>query len=347
MNTAPVIDVIEKGTIARNFLKQMGISNFFDGSLTEVAINRPGEIWTEGSDGWRQHDAPACTLDACFKLANALTVMKGGKFSTKEPIHPVVLPDGERGHVLMSPACEQGTISITIRVPSNVRYSIYEYEANGWFTGYRDVSPGRDSSHQDDLLQPFELDILEAQSQRNVVRMLELAIVNRLNILIAGGTGSGKTTLHKGLVDLVPSSERIGTIEDIPELSLPKHMNHVHMFFSDDQPARERVRSTLRMKFDRVFMAELRGDEAWDYLTLMNTDTPGGITTLHCNGARTAHSRIATLVKQSVVGQTLDWQFIMGQVRSTVDLVLFMRKKRLAEIWYDPISKWRWLDGLT
>jgi type IV secretion system protein VirB11 len=244
----------------------------------------------------------------------------------------------------MAPACERDTLSITIRIPSKVRFSVGEYEDRGWFSDYRDVSPRRDTSHHD-LLQPFELAMLEAQGERSIRRMLELAVANRLNILIAGGTGSGKTTLHKGLVDLVPTDERIGTIQDIPELSLPEHPNHVHMFFSDELPAKELVRSTLRMKFDRVFMAELRGDEAWDYITLMNTDTPGGITTLHCNGARTAHSRIATLVKQGVVGQTLDWQFIVGQVRSTVDLVLYMRKKRLAEIWYDPIGKWQWLDG--
>ena len=336
--SAVVIDVIEKGTIARSFLKQMGISNFFDGSLTEVAINRPGEIWTQGSAGWRRHDAPACSLDACFKLANALTVMKGGKFSTKEPIHPVVLPEGQRGHVLMQPACEQDTISITIRIPSDVRFSVVEYERNGWFEGYRDVSPRRDMSQSLDL-QPFELEMIEAKGQRNVTRMLELAVANRLNIALAGGTGSGKTTLNKALSDLVPSDERIGTIEDTPELSLPNHPNRVHMFFSDTLPAKELVRSTLRMKFDRVFLAELRGDETWDYMTLLNTGTPGGITTVHCNDARSAPSRIATLVKQSAVGQTLDWQFIMEQVRVTVDLVLFMRNKRLTELWYDPIGK--------
>lgn len=346
MNGVPHVSVTEKGIIARNFLKQMGISAFFDAGLTEVAINRPGEIWTEGAPGWERHDAPACSLDACFKLANALTVAKGGKLSVKEPIHPVVLPDGERGHVLMSPACERDTLSITIRIPSKVRFSVDEYGQRGWLGGYRDVSPRRDGS-QHYLLQPFELEMLEAQASRDVVRMLNIAVAYRLNILIGGGTGSGKTTLHKGLVDLVPSEERIGTIEDIPELSLPRHRNHVHLFFSDDLPAKELVRSTLRMKFDRVFMAELRGDEAWDYISLMNTDTPGGITTLHCNGARTAHARIATLVKQSVVGQTLDWQFIVGQVRATVDLVLFMRKKRLDELWYDPIGKWQWLDGAT
>lgn len=343
---AVVIDVIEKGTIARSFLRQMGIASFFDGSLTEVVINRPGELWTQGSGAWQRHEAPACTLDACFKLANALTVMKGGKFSTKEPIHPVVLPDGQRGHVLMQPACEQETISITIRIPSNQRFSVHEYELNGWFADYRDMSPRREVPASLDL-QPYEQDMLEAKSQRNVTRLLKLAVANRLNIVLAGGTGSGKTTLNKALSDLVPSDERIGTIEDTPELSLPNHPNRVHMFFSDTLPAKELVRSTLRMKFDRVFLAELRGDETWDYMTLLNTGTPGGITTVHCNDARSAHSRIATLIKQSLVGQTLDWQFIMDQVRVTVDLVLFMREKRLSEIWYDPVGKWQLLGGVA
>ncbi|MEX3985935.1 P-type DNA transfer ATPase VirB11 [Paraburkholderia sp. EG287A] len=343
---AVVIDVIEKGTIARSFLRQMGIAGFLDSSLTEVAINRPGEIWTQGSGAWERHEAPACTLDACFKLANALTVLKGGKFSTKEPIHPVVLPDGQRGHVLMQPACEQDTISITIRIPSNQRFSVHEYERNGWFAHYRDVSPRREVPASLDL-PPYEQEMLEAKGQRNVARLVELAVANRLNIVLAGGTGSGKTTLNKALSDLVPSDERIGTIEDTPELSLPKHPNRVHMFFSDTLPAKELVRSTLRMKFDRVFLAELRGDETWDYMTLLNTGTPGGITTVHCNNARSAHSRIATLIKQSVVGQTLDWQFIMDQVRVTVDLVLFMRDKRLSEIWYDPVGKWQLLGGVA
>ncbi|SIT38772.1 P-type DNA transfer ATPase VirB11 [Paraburkholderia ribeironis] len=345
MNSA-VIDVIEKGTIARSFLRQMGIASFFDSSLTEVAINRPGEIWTQGSGAWRQHEAPACTLDACFKLANALTVMKGGKFSTKEPIHPVVLPDGQRGHVLMQPACEQDTISITIRIPSNQRFSVREYERNGWFADHRDMSPCREAPASLKL-PPYEQEMLEAKRERNVTRLVELAVANRLNIVLAGGTGSGKTTLNKALSDLVPSDERIGTIEDTPELSLPKHPNRVHMFFSDTLPAKELVRSTLRMKFDRVFLAELRGDETWDYMALLNTGTPGGITTVHCNDARSVHSRIATLVKQSVVGQTLDWQFIMDQVRVTVDLVLFMRDKRLSEIWYDPVGKWQLLGGIA
>jgi type IV secretion system protein VirB11 len=246
----------------------------------------------------------------------------------------------------MQPACERDTISITIRIPSNVRFSVGEYERNGWFDGFRDVSPHQTVPDGVDL-QPFEVGMMDAKSRRDVTRMLELAVANRLNIVLAGGTGSGKTTLNKALSDLVPSSERIGTIEDTPELSLPNHPNRVHMFFSDTLPAKEIVRSTLRMKFDRVFLAELRGDETWDYLTLLNTGTPGGITTIHCNDARSAASRAATLIKQSAVGQTLDWKFILDQVRMTMDLVLFMRDKRLAELWYDPVGKWQLLGGVA
>jgi type IV secretion system protein VirB11 len=340
-----VVDVIEKGTVARSFLKQMGIAAFMDRELTEVAINRPAEIWTQGARGWEYHAAPACTLDACRKLANALTVLKGGHLNTQDPIHPVVLPDGQRGHVLMQPACEPGTVSITIRIPSDVRFTVDDYVENGWFEGFRDRSPHIEVPNGVPL-EPFELEMMAAKKRGDVKTLLELAVARRLNIVLAGGTGSGKTTLNKAISDLVPTHERIGTIEDTPELSLPNHPNHVHMFFSDALPAKELVKSTLRMKFDRVFLAELRGDETWDYLTLLNTGTPGGITTVHCNDSRSASTRIATLIKQSGVGQTLDWQFLHDQVRMTVDLVLFMHEKRLTEVYFDPVLKLKLMGGV-
>jgi type IV secretion system protein VirB11 len=339
-----VIDVIEKGTVARNFLKQMGIAAFIDSGLTEIAINRPREIWTLGTKGWERHHAPACTYDACYKLANALVVLKGGKLSAQAPIHPVLLPEGQRGHVLIGPACEPGTVSITIRIPSSVRFTVDDYVTNGWFDGFRDKSPHRDVPDGIDL-DPFEREMMAAKKARDVKTVIELAVANRLNIVIAGGTNSGKTTLNKAISDLVPSNERIGTIEDTAELSLPNHPNHVHQFFSEALPAKESVKSTLRMNFDRVFLAELRGDETWDYLTLLNTGTPGGITTVHCNGSRETVPRIATLIKQSEVGQTLEWPFLVDQVAMTVDLVLFMRDKRLTELLYDPVRKWKLMGG--
>jgi len=177
---------------------------------------------------------------------------------------------------------------------------------------------------------------------------LRLAILNGLNIVLVGGTGSGKTTLMKVLADLipvVPREARIATIEDTRELPLPLHRNHVHLFYSEAIPARRIVKATLRMKFDRVLLAELRGDETWDYLTLRNTGHDGGLTTVHANDSIAALSRIATLVKQSPVGQTLPPDYLMREIRTTVDVVLFLENRELTEIYIDPVTKMQLLRG--
>ncbi|KQR77242.1 haloacid dehalogenase [Burkholderia sp. Leaf177] len=358
----------------RSYLASTGIANLMaTQGVTEVSINRPHEIWTESVSGWQQHAAPALSLDLCKKLADALAIYNKATppLSVLAPIKPVRLPDGERGQVMIAPACESGTVSMTIRIPSTVRFSMDDYVRAGTLAGFDDMSPSvlssriaarklpdlLENSFQDAApidfvpagvaLAHFELEMLAAKASRNVARLLELAIKHKLNIVTVGGVGSGKTTLMKMLADLVPATTRIGTIEDTHELSLPNHLNHVHMFFSDNLPAKEIVRSTLRMKFDRVFLTELRGDETWDYLTLLNTGTDGGMTSVHANDCASAFSRIATLVKASQVGQTLDWNYILHEVKTTIDLVLFMEKKRLTQIHYDPVEKWKLLRGLA
>lgn len=358
----------------RSYLASTGIANLMaTQGVTEVSINRPHEIWTESVSGWQQHAAPALSLDLCKKLADALAIYNKATppLSVLAPIKPVRLPDGERGQVMIAPACEPGTVSMTIRIPSTVRFSMDDYVRAGTLAGFDDMSPSvlssriaarklpdlLENSFQDAApidfvpagvaLAPFELEMLAAKASRNVARLFELAIKHKLNIVTVGGVGSGKTTLMKMLADLVPATTRIGTIEDTHELSLPNHLNHVHMFFSDSLPAKEIVRSTLRMKFDRVFLTELRGDETWDYLTLLNTGTDGGMTSVHANDCASAFSRIATLVKASQVGQTLDWNYILHEVKTTIDLVLFMEKKRLTQIHYDPVEKWKLLRGLA
>ena len=362
----------DKSVTVRSLLESTGVSSLLaKAGATELAINRAGEIWTESRDGWICHAAPQATLDALKKLANALVVFKGDHLSAANPIHPVLLPDGQRGQVLIAPAVEPDTVSMTMRVPSAMRLSMDDYERSGSLKGFADSSPklispglsddmtadmtargfidaspsGRISSVVD--LAMFELAMLEAKASGDVGTFLALAIENKLNIVTVGGTGSGKTTLMKALADLVSPHTRVGTIEDTHELALPHHPNRVHMFYSDDLPAKEIVRSTLRMKFDRVFLAELRGDETWDYLTLLNTGHQGGMTSVHANDCISAFSRITTLVKASAVGQTLDLSYIAREVKMTIDVVLFMENKRLKEVFFDPVGKWKLQRGLA
>jgi len=359
----------DKSVTVRSLLESTGVSSLLaKAGATELAINRAGEIWTESRDGWICHAAPQATLDALKKLANALVVFKGDHLSAANPIHPVLLPDGQRGQVLIAPAVEPDTVSITMRVPSAMRLSMSDYESSGSLKGYKDASPktiltlaapadlhlngyddasplGRVPSVVDLAL--FELAMLEAKASGDIGTFLALAIENKLNVVTVGAPGSGKTTLMKGLIDLVGRDTRIGTIEDTAELALPNHPNRVHMFFSDDLPAKEIVRSTLRMKFDRVFLAELRGDETWDYLTLLNTGHKGGMTSVHANDCISAFSRITTLVKASTVGQTLDLSYIAREVKMTIDVVLFMENKRLKQVFFDPVGKWKLQRGLA
>ncbi|MBN3786098.1 ATPase, T2SS/T4P/T4SS family [Burkholderia sp. Ac-20353] len=361
----------------RSHLKTLGIATWLNQpGVTEFAINRPYEGWTETRDGWQRHELPNASLEALNQFAPALAIYNKAKpaLSAMEPEKPVRLPDGERGQIVIPPACEPGTVSLTIRVPSSSRFEIPELVQGGFLSGFRDVTDRdvdlvRDRFTSTDVdvrsatpvfnparelaapaavtLRAFELEMLDALAQRDIQRFLTRAILNRLNIVLVGGTGSGKTTLTKALADLVPAHTRLATIEDTHELPLPYHPNHVHLFYSESLPARRIVKATLRMKFDRVFLAELRGDETWDYLTLLNTGHQGGITTVHANDAIAALARIATLVKQSPVGQTLTWDHLMREVKTTIDVVLYMENKQLKEIYFDPVTKWKLLRGLA
>ncbi|MBK3786052.1 Flp pilus assembly complex ATPase component [Paraburkholderia aspalathi] len=360
----------------RSLALASGIAGFMAQSgATEVAVNRPFEVWTESRDGWVRHEAPGCSLDMLMKLANALAIFNKAvpPLSVAAPIKPVRLPEGERGQIVIPPACEPGTVSMTIRMPSAARFTVGQLVDAGFLTDFHDVSMATAATHPaalealattgalsgfDDALPadvvpatvqlaPFELAMLRAKRQRDILTFLELAIANRLNVVLVGGTGSGKTTLMKALADLVAADVRVATIEDTHELPLPYQPNHVHLFYSDSLLARDIVKATLRMKFDRVYLAELRGDETWDYLTLLNTGHQGGITTVHANDCVSALSRIATLIKQSPVGQTLDYNYLLREVKTTIDVVLFMEKKRLTQVYYNPVEKWKLQRGLA
>jgi type IV secretion system protein VirB11 len=335
-------------TTVRSLCERIGITALMAREgVTEVAVNRPFEAWTESSDGWKRHDMPELTFDLAKKLAHALAILnKKTGFGPARPMVPSRLPDGERGQLCVEPAIEPGTVVYTIRIPNERRLNMDDYRRWGSFNDFR-ATAGCTLPPSDVLLEDFQLELLASLHARDIPLFLRLAVDHHLNIVFVGGTGSGKTTLMKAVADMVPAETRICTIEDTHELSLPLHPNRVHMFYSDTLPAKEIVKSTLRMKFDRVFLAELRGDETWDYLTLLNTGHQGGMTSVHANNTIATFPRIATLIKQSEVGQKLDYDYVLREVKQTIDVVLFLHKKRLTEVYYNPVEKWKMERGLV
>src|SRR5437762_2124028 len=160
-------------------------------------------------------------------------------------------------------------------------------------------------------LDDTEQQLLKLLASQEYQAFMRRAVLARKNILVSGPTGSGKTTWTKALIREIPSEERLITIEDARELVLDRHANHVRLFYSKDGQGLARVtpkqllESCLRMKPDRILLAELRAEEAFDYLRNVNSGHPGSITSVHAASAELAFEQLVLLVKQSAGGREL------------------------------------------
>ena len=133
--------------------------------------------------------------------------------------------------------------------------------------------------------------------------------------------------------------DRLLTIEDVHELFLPNHPNRVHMIYGKGagrMSATECIEATMRSSPDRIFLSELRGPEAWDYLNALNTGHPGSVTTTHANSARDTFERVALLVKQSAAGNQMDIDTIRRYLFSTLDISLYFANYKLTQVYFNP-----------
>lgn len=330
----------DNASLARDYLEQSGVTECLNRpGIRDVAINRPGEIWLERDTGWIMEENTALDFAMCARLANALTAFNGLTLNAKSPIKTVELPDNERGLIVMSPACESGTFSMTFRKPSSDRFTLQGYIDSGRFASARAVQGrGIDLESWQQVLKGYH-------AKKDWLNFFMLAIEKRLNIIIFGGTGSGKTTFAKSLVDLFPEHRRMITIEAVNELKLPYHPNHVHLIYGDIITPKELVSCSLRMKPDHIFLAELTGDETWDFMELLNTGHPGTITTAHANDTLSGYGRVCGMIKQSPIGVGLDYEYIERKVRTSFDIVLYMEHTKILEVHYEPETKLRLLNS--
>ena len=208
-----------------------------------------------------------------------------------------------------------------------------------------------------ETLDDIENELLKLLQTENYKAFMRLAVVSRKNILVSGPTGSGKTTWTKALIREIPSEERLITIEDAQELVLDRHPNHVRLFYSKDDQGLARVtpkqllESCLRMKPDRILLAELRAEEAFDYLRNVNSGHPGSITSVHAASAELAFEQLVLLVKQSRGGQELPRADIKQLLYLLVDVVIQFGVERhrrfIKEIWFEPGRKHRSLSPVA
>lgn len=334
---------LAEDALVRDFLQQSGVAERLNRSgVTEVAINRPGEIWSETSGkGWLREDAPWLTLELCKYLVNTLAVYNFRRLTITSPIKTVELPDGERAQLVIPPACERGTVSMTFRKPSLERFTLEDYARSGRF------DKTNLNGHRQASLEGWQRELKQLVRARQFVEFFRQSVRRKLNIIIFGGTGSGKTTFAKAVVDVYPPGCRLLTIEELNELKLPLHLNHVHLLYGDYVTPKELVASCMRMKGDHIFLAELTGDEAWDFMEVLNTGHPGTITTAHANSSAEGYARITGLIKQSKVGAGLDIDYIERRVRTSFDVVMYMEGTQIINVTYEPEIKLALLNGAS
>lgn len=310
-----------------------------DPEVTELCINRPQEIFLETRTGWRRLVAPFADFDWCQRFAKLVANATRQRVDESAPLLSAALPSGERVQIVLPPATTLGCVAITIRRPAGEVWSVEELGRRGALGALR-AACGTDESES-------ELRRLHAANEYQA--FMRLAVRSRRNILVSGPTGSGKTTWTKALIQEVPAHERLVTIEDARELVLDHHPNHVRLYYSKDDQGLARVtpkqllECCLRMRPDRILLAELRAEEAFDYLRNVNSGHPGSITSVHAASAELAFEQLVLLVKQSPGGRSLARRDIKRLLYLLVDVViqcgLEQHRRVIREIWYQPERK--------
>lgn len=322
-----------------------------DETITEIVVNRAGEIRLERRGGWETVRCESVSYQWCSGLAMLLRNQANQDLTEDWPLLGARLPGGLRVQIVIPPAIEAGKISFTIRRPIGNVLSMRQIIDGGVFAGtlceQSLLLGGEERTRIEAALTSGERVLLELFRKGDWEAFFTAAVLTRKNIVSSGATGSGKTTLSNALAALIPLDERILTVEDVAEMRLP-HSNQVNLFYPkggngvSKLKARDLLEATLRMRPDRVLLAELRGDETFFFIqNVLNSGHPGTITTVHATRAKLAFRRLALLIKGSPEGAGLDLADITDNLYTLVDIVVQMIRlpsgERVAsEVYYDP-----------
>jgi pilus assembly protein CpaF len=269
-----------------------------DDTITEIMVNGPYDVWVERAGRLSRTPVRFSDEGHLRRIISKIVAQVGRRIDEASPMVDARLPDGSRINATIPPLSLSGPL-LTIR---------------------------KFGKHRMDMAALIQNRSLLPES----ADLLSRCVQARLNILIAGGTGSGKTTILNALSASIPDSERIITIEDAAELNL----NQRHVLRLESRPKniegegeigiRELVRNSLRMRPDRIVVGEVRGPEALDMLQAMNTGHDGSLTTLHANSPRDALARLETMVLMA--GYDLPLRAVREQIASALDLLIQIQR---------------------
>ena len=290
-----------------------------DPAVTEIMVNGPDMVYVEQSGKLTRSAARFASEDHLRRVIERIVSRVGRRIDESSPLVDARLSDGSRVNAVIPPLAFSGS-SLTIRKFAKDPFKVDD------LIGFGTLSP-------------------------EMAELLHACVEARLNIIVAGGTGTGKTTLLNVLSSFIPDGERIITIEDAVELQLQQE----HIVRLESRPPniegkggigiRELVRNSLRMRPDRIVVGEVRGGESLDMLQAMNTGHDGSLSTVHANSPRDAIARLETLVLMA--GMDLPLRAIREQIASAVDLIVQLTRLRDGSRRVTAVTEVQGMEGDT
>jgi type IV secretion system protein VirB11 len=288
--------------------------------VTDIYVNRPGELWVETLGGAiERHESPDLDELTLARLARQIAALTHQGVSREHPLLAATLPDGSRIQVVAPPAT-RGPLALAIRRQVAASLTLQDYEAADQFAGTHAGSSGR----------PADEALGALIRQRRFADALATAVRLRKNIIVSGGTSTGKTTFLNALMREIPPEERLILIEDTRELVVG-HENHVGLISVRGELGEARVTAddllsaSLRMRPDRIILGEIRGPEAFAFLRAINTGHPGSMTTIHADSSESAVEQLVMLVLQG--GTKLARDDVRHYLRQSIDIFVQLSRK--------------------
>jgi pilus assembly protein CpaF len=288
-----------------------------DETVSEIMVNGPADVWVERGGRLYETDVQFADDLHLRRIINKIVGQIGRRVDESSPMVDARLPDGSRVNAIIPPLSLSGPL-LTIRKFTRQRITLDDMVGLGTLTP-------------------------------DAVGFIRQCVSGQLNILVSGGTGTGKTTMLNAMSTEIGSDQRIVTVEDAAELRL----NQRHVLRLESRPSniegegevkiRDLVRNALRMRPDRIIVGEVRGEEALDMLQAMNTGHDGSLSTIHANTARDALSRLETMVLMA--GYDLPVRAIRQQVASALDLIVQVERMKDGARRVTAISEVQRMEG--
>jgi type IV secretion system protein VirB11 len=293
---------------------------FEEDGVNEVMINKPKEAWVEKRGDNRLEQIPELDFDHLMGLGRLVAQSTDQTISEERPLLSASLPNGYRIQIVFPPACEPGCVSMAIRKGSQMMLTLEDYKKMGAF----------DSTSTEEIVDENNAILSNYLANNQIKEFLDHAIKCKKNIVISGGTSTGKTTFTNAALLAIPNHERLITVEDAREVQLPNHQNRVHLLASKGGQGRAKVttqdliEACLRLRPDRIIVGELRGAEAFSFLRAINTGHPGSISTLHADTPAMALEQLKLMVMQAGLGMPPDE--IKKYIAAVVDIVVQLKR---------------------